>query len=246
MSRSNFTIYDEIAVMKKSSIDQIFEGMLYPRQAEYLNYPEYAGKKRWIEESKAIYLTSSKYKYQWWYNTWKECVTGYFNDKRSVYNVFATDYFDNIDNGLKTWGDFRRAKRSMNEFDFRMEMLNEAIGQSEDAFFTIKSFKENQVLKECFAPPTMQDIFMDKPLPMENKEDGEIRLVVADLAFSGDTSREKNDHTVFMCISLHWKKFRFERHLDYIETRPGGGADKIVLRLKELFWDYQADYLVID
>lgn len=245
-SRSNFTIYDEVAVMKKTSIDQIFEGMLFPRQPEYITDPKYAGKKRWIEESKAIYLTSSKYKYQWWYNTWKECVNGYYTDKKSVYNVFATDYFDNIANGLKTWGDFRRAKRNMNDFDFRMEMLNEAIGQSEDAFFKIQSFKENQVLKDCFKPPSTADIYGDVPLSMSEKPANEIRLVIADLAFTGDSGKEKNDHTVFMCMSLHWKKFRFERHLDYIETRPGGGADKVVLRLKELFWDYQADYLVFD
>ena len=39
-SRSNFTIYDEVAVMKKSAVDQIFEGMLFPRQPEYLNIPK--------------------------------------------------------------------------------------------------------------------------------------------------------------------------------------------------------------
>lgn len=134
----------------------------------------------------------------------------------------------------------------MSEIDFKMEILNEMFSENEDAFFDYKSFKENQVLKEAFKPPTTQDFFLDKPLSMLNKSPGEIRLVIADLAFTGDNGREKNDHTVFMCMSLHWKKFRFERHLDYIETRPGGGADKVVLRLKELFWDYQADYLIFD
>lgn len=244
--RSNFTIYDEVAIMKKSSIDKIFEGMLFPRQPGYLNNPKYAKNKRWIEESKAIYLTSSRYKYEWWYGLWKDCVTGYYTDKRSKYNVFATDYFDNIENGLKTWGDFRRAKRTMDEFSFRMEMLNEAIGEAEDAFFTVKSFKENQELTKCFRPQTLSDIYINKPISMKDKEPQEIRLLIADLAFSGDISRQKNDHTVFMCMSLHWKEFRFERHVDYIETRPGGGADKVIKRLKELFWDYQADYLIDD
>lgn len=42
------------------------------------------------------------------------------------------------------------------------------------------------------------------------------------------------------------EKFSFERHIDYIETRPGGRADQIVLRMKELYYDYQADYLIYD
>ena len=103
--RSNFTIYDEVAIMKKESIDNIFDGMLFPRQPNYIiNNPEYANNPRWLEESKAIYLTSSKFKWQWWYKTWRDCVTGYYNDKKTKYNIFASDFFDNIDNGLKTWG----------------------------------------------------------------------------------------------------------------------------------------------
>lgn len=245
-SRSNFTIYDEVAVMKKSDIDQIFEGMLFPRQPEYFNNPKYANNPRWIEESKAIYLTSSRYKYQWWYRLWKDCVTGHYMDRRSVYNVFATDYFDNIANGLKTWGDFRRAKRTMNDYDFRMEMLNEAIGESEDAYFTLKEFKENQELTECFRPPRLVDLYSDIPRSMEEKDPTEIRMIIADLAFSGSHGQTKNDNSVFMCMSLHWKKYRFERHVDYIETKPGGGANKVIQRLKELFQDYQADYLAFD
>ena len=151
-TRSNFTIYDEVAVMKKTAIDEIFEGMLYPRQPVYLNkYPEYANNPRWLEESKSVYLTSSKFKYQWWYKEWKNCVKGYYTDKVTRYNVFASDYFDNIDNGLKTWGDFKRAKARMNDMAFRMEMLNEAVGETEDAYFSLKSFKENQVLSKAFS-----------------------------------------------------------------------------------------------
>lgn len=245
-SRSNFTIYDEVAVMKKSSIDQIFEGMLFPRQPIYFNNPKYANNPRWTEESKAIYLTSSKYKYQWWYKTWKECVTGYFTDKHSRYNVFATDYFDNIENGLKTWGDFKRAKKNMNEFDFRMEMLNEAIGESEDAFFTIQSFKENQTIEHCFRPPTNVDIYMGTDLGNRPKQEDEIRFIVVDYAFANTTSREKNDNTIITCMALIWKGTRFERRVEYIEGWPAGDSIGASDRVRTLFWDYNADYVIQD
>lgn len=127
-----------------------------------------------------------------------------------------------------------------------MEILNEMFTENEDSFFEVKSFKENQILTECFNPPTIQDIFAGKPLSMKEKEPNEIRLIVADLAFTGTISREKNDHTVFLGMTLKWKDFRFERQVNFIETRPGGGADKVVLRLKELYYDYQADYIIFD
>lgn len=245
--RSNFTIYDEVAVMKKASIDQIFEGMLFPRQPVYLNkFPKYQKNKRWIEESKSVYLTSSKYKYQWWYREWKNCVTGYYTDKVTRYNVFASDYYDNIDNGLKTWGDFKRAKARMDDFSFRMEMLNEAIGESEDAFFTIQSFKDNQIIPKAFTPPTAIDIYMGTDLGNKPKGQDEVRLVIVDYAFANTTSREKNDNTIIMCMSLHWKKNRFERHVDYIEGWSAGDSIGACNRAREIWWDYEGTYLIPD
>lgn len=246
-TRSNFTIYDEVAVMKKSAIDEIFEGMLYPRQPLYLNkYPEYANNPRWLEESKSVYLTSSKFKYQWWYKEWKNCVKGYYTDKVTRYNVFASDYFDNIDNGLKTWGDFKRAKARMNDMAFRMEMLNEAIGETEDAFFTLKSFKENQVLEKCFRPPTLSQLYIQQDLGNPQKQEDEIRLIISDFAFANTTSREKNDNTIILFMSLHWKGNRFERRLDYIEGFPASDSLGAADRIRGLIWDYDADYYILD
>lgn len=246
-SRSNFTIYDEVAVMKKSSIDEIFEGMLYPRQPVYLNkYPQYANNPRWLEESKSVYLTSSKFKYQWWYKEWKNCVTGYYTDKVTRYNVFASDYFDNIDNGLKTWGDFKRAKARMNEMTFRMEMLNEAIGESEDAYFSLKSFKENQTLEFCFRPPTVAQLYTQQDIGNKQKGENEVRLIISDFAFANTTSREKNDNTIILFMSLHWKKNRFERHVDYLEGYPASDSLGAADRVRALIYDYDADYYILD
>lgn len=246
-SRSNFTVYDEIAVMKKSSIDEIFEGMLFPRQPLYLiKNPEYAKNPRWIEESKSVYLTSSKFKYQWWYTEWKRCVTGYYTDKVTRYNVFASDYFDNIANGLKTWGDFKRAKSRMNDMTFRMEMLNEAIGESEDAFFSLKTFKENQTIERCFRPPTVQQLYLQADVGNRPKEVDEVRLIVSDFAFANTTSREKNDNTVILFVSLHWKGTRFERHVDYLEGFPASDSLGAADRIRGLIYDYNADYYVLD
>ena len=88
---------------------------------------------------------------------------------------------------------------------------------------------------------TTLDILTDKEKLFPQKQENEIRLIISDFAFVGDSGREKNDKTVVLCMSLHWKKFRFERHIDYIEAFPGGDALKATNRIREIFWDYDTD-----
>ena len=243
--RSTLNIYEESRLLKPSIVSSVFEPMGHARQAKYLLNPKY-NTPRWQEKARSFYISSARYSYEWFAKKFRDTVTNYYISKHETYIPFAQDIFTAIEDGSRTWADYRKNKKSMTEIDFRMEILNEMFSENEDAFFDYKTFKENQTLKETFKPRTTKELFMGKPLSMQEKEPSEIRLIVADLAFTGNSGREKNDHTVFMCMSLHWKDFRFERQVDYIETRPGGGADKVVLRLKELFWEYQADYLIFD
>ena len=243
--RSTFNIYEESRLLKSSIISSVFEPMGHARQAKYLLNPKY-NTTRWQEKARSFYISSARYSYEWFAKKFRDTVSNYYISKHEKYIPFAQDIFTAIKDGSRTWADYRKNKKSMSELDFRMEILNEMFSESEDSYFDFKEFRNNQELKECFRPPTIQEVIVGKPLSMQKKLPNEIRLIIADFAFSGNNSKEKNDNTVFQCMSLHWKKNRFERHLDYIETRPGGNASSLVLRVKELFWDYQADYLVED
>lgn len=244
-ARSTFNIYEECRLLKKNIIDSVFEPMGHARQAKYLLNPKY-NNRRWQEKARSFYITSARYSYEWFARKYQDIFDAYFTSKHEKYIPFAEDIFAAIDDGSRTWADYRKNKKSMSAIDFEMEILNRMFSENQDAYFDYKSFHTNQTLTEAAKLPTLKDIFSGQLKSLPEKQNGEIRLVISDLAFSGNNSREKNDNTVFMCMSLHWKDFRFERHVDYIETRPGGGADKTVLRLKELFHDYEADYLVMD
>lgn len=245
--RATLLIYEEARLLKKGIIDSVFEKMAHPRQAKYIiENPAYANNKRWTEECQSIYITSARYKFEWFWRTFKDCVTGYYNDRKTKYNVFAGDIFLSIANGLKTWGDLRKSKKMSSDMDYRMEDLNEMIGEAEDAFFKIQNFKENQVIERAFEPPTDIEVYTMVDKHNEPKKDGEIRLVVTDYAFANTTSREANDNTIIVLMSLHWKGNRFERHVDYIEGHPASDSLGAADRARELFWDYQADYYVPD
>ena len=108
--RATLLIYEEVRLLKKTILDAVFEKMPHPRQAKYMDNPVYGNNKRWIEECQRIYITSARYKYEWFWRSFKNVFTQHFVDKRVNHNVFAGDIFMAIDNRLKTWADYRKDK----------------------------------------------------------------------------------------------------------------------------------------
>lgn len=243
--RATLLVYEECRLLKKNMVDSVFEKMAHPRQAKYLANPIYGNNPRWKEECQHIYITSARYKFEWFWTLFKKTFTRHFTDRKSSCNIFAGDIFTSIANGFKTWGDYRNGLAG-GEMDFRMEDLNEMMGESEDAFFTIKSFRENQILEECFRPPTVQQLYLQEDIGNKPKEENEIRLIISDFAFANTTSKEKNDNTIILFMSLHWKKNRFERHIDYLEGYPASDSLGAADRVRALIYDYDADYYILD
>ena len=243
--RATLLVFEEVRLLKKSILDSVFEKMPHPRQAKFLENPLYGENKRWIEECQRVYITSARYRFEWFWRAFKNTLTQHFLDKRVTYNIFAGDIFMAIENRLKTWADYRKGKQD-SEVDFRAEDLNEMIGEADDAFFNYQQFKEAQVLTRAFKPYKPLDIIMGTDLGNTPKGENEVRVIAADFAFTETKGANESDYTQFVCVSGHWKKDRFERHIDYMETWPANDDDGAVQRLKELYFDYDADYVIPD
>ncbi len=245
--RCCWLILEEAMQLKKHIISSVFNPMRRPRQADFLRTnEEFKKNKRWIEQAKVTYITSNRYKTDWAYKEFTNCVTGYYMSQRISYKVFAFDIFNVIEEGLKTEEYLIESLRNDPEIIVRQELYNEAIGEAEDSFFSYKYFNNNQIIEKAFVPPSNIDLYVQKDLGNTEKQDNEIRLVVTDYAFANTTSNQKNDNTIILLMSLHWKGNRFERHVDYIEGYQASDSLGAVDRAKELFWDYQADYFIPD
>lgn len=247
-ARATMLIYEEARLIKHGIIQSVFRPMAHPRQAQYLTNPKYGKDPRWLEETKTIYLSSASYTFEWLYRQWKKCVVDMYNHPETKTNVFAGDIYTSIENGLKTIGDFNKAKKSSTEESFRMEDLNQFVGESVDAFFSLESLKKNQVLERCFMPPTPLDFIMGNQIENRKKKEREIRMVVSDFAWTETKSKtNESDNSIAFCIAGIWRKDHFDCHIEYIEGLPtADDADGCANRLKELFWLYDADYLVPD
>lgn len=244
--RATFLVYEEARLLKKGMIDSVFEKMAHPRQAKYLTNPEYANNPRWKEECQHIYITSARFKFEWFWNLFKSTFTRHFTDKYIRNNIFAGDIFLSIDNGLKTWGDYRNGLAG-GEMDFEMEDLNVMRGENEDSFFNLQSFVKNQTIQNAFRPWTPQQIAMQQFPDFPQKKPREVRLVVADFSFTEITTNgNESDNTIFICMRGVWNRGRFKRYLDYIEQFPPNHDEEAVIRLKELYISYDADYISTD
>ena len=128
-----------------------------------------------------------------------------------------------------------------------MEDLNEMVGEAEDAFFTIKSFKENQVIEDCFKAPTPIQIFMND-LPNNRKKDpiNEIRMIGADFAFADTTTKQKNDNTIIILMSLIWNGKKFKRQVELVKGHRASDSLGATDKIRELRYDYDADYCILD
>lgn len=245
-SRATLLIYEECRLLKKSIIDSVFQKMSHPRQAVYKNLPEYVSDDRWLEDCQSVFITSARFTSEWFWKYFQMVVNQSFINKNIKYNFFAGDIFLSLIFGLKTEADYYDAKNGSNELEHKIEDLNEMLGEAEDAFFRREHFQKNQVFNKSYKFPTVQEIVEGTDLQNRIKEDTEVRLLWIDFAFSNTTGKEENDQSVIGCYSLINKDGKFKRICDYITTHPASDSDGIDLKIREMFYDYKADYIVLD
>ena len=243
--RATILMFEECRLMTKTKIDSIFENMLQPRTAMYLSIPKY-NKEEYLEDVKSIYITSNRTKNEWFYTLFKNTFTGYFNDFMVKNRVFACDIFTGIKYGLKSKSWFFSKKRTMNELDFRMEVMNETLGEGENAYFTLELMNRIQTIKYAFIPPKPEE-WKRVPTQCRKKQLNEHRIIFVDFAFSDKNSKNRdNDNTVIGCYYAYPKGESWARGVEYLETHSGGDSFTSQRRIRELYWFYEADYIVLD
>lgn len=130
-----------------------------------------------------------------------------------------------------------------------------------NAYFTYGLLTKNQTNKKAFYPRRYEDVRSKKKNPYSiPKQNGEIRIVACDMAFIERSN--KNDNSCFTCIralpeSITYEssnidgktieiKSGYRRIPSYIEANPGSDVDKQAIRIKQLYYDFEADYVVLD
>lgn len=255
--RSNCVIREEFRQISKSIDDSILSPFQTIRQPPYLIDEYYASMPELQEEPVDIYISSSWIDNGHW--MWK-IVDQAFDDMLAEKNgcLLAFDESIALKHNIRTMKQMQKEKKKQDPLTWRIEFLNERVKENEHAFFTYSMLQENQRLKRPFYPRTLLDFIAKKKNPYAiTCQPGEVRIVSCDMAF---VENRRNDNSVFSCIRLlpervtHKRESSsdvvvdngYKRAVVYIESVQGGDTLKQAVRIRQLYEDFQADYLVLD
>lgn len=264
--RGTILIYEEFKRIKKFVIDKVIKPFAMTRPAEFRTNEEceqygvkYRDNQEFNEETANIYISSAAPTSHWMGKLLKDTVKSKYSDGRSC--MLATDYSIALKHNIKTKSDLIEAKRSTDPITWREEYENEMLREGANAYFSYGLLVKTQSNKKAFYPRRNDDVKNKHKNPyFIPKQTGEIRVLSCDMAFIERAN--KNDNSCFTCIRALPESVTYEsRSIDgksievkngyrrippYIEANPGSDVDKQAIRIKQLYYDFDADYVVLD
>ncbi len=256
--RSTVLIFEEFKLIKKFIVDSVLKPFQIARPSDFRNLKEYAENQDLIEEPVNIFISSSFRTNSWMWGLVKQLTENkYKNDSNCI---LATDYSIALKHGIKTRKQLMDDKSTFDPITWRIEYENEALKENTNAYFTYDMCVSNQINKKAFYPRTILDVRSKKKNKYEiPKQPNEIRILSCDMAF---VNKAANDNSVFSCIRLIPEsveytsqtidgntveiKQGYRRIVSYLEANKGGDVDAQAIRIKELYYDWESDYCVLD
>ena len=243
-NRANIVIYEEARQINKFIIDSVISPFLVPRKPQYEMNPYYDGRVKPVEPQE-IYISSSWY-FDHWFSQYsiqigKQMING---DESSC--LMAFDLSLPLRHGIKTVKSIQRDQKKFDPTTFDIEYRNAMPRENMGAYFTRSMLISRQTLQRAAYP---KEIGAKKNKYAIPKQDGEVRVLSIDIAAAEGT---ENDNTIMTCLRAFKQKsdesnsIGFHITLPYIEHKQGGDAIKQCIRMKQLFYSFDADYVVMD
>lgn len=242
-ARSNWLIADEFVQIKKPILDKVLRkfksGERTPgfyRNPKYKKYPK--------ERNQETYISSAFYK---WHYSWEKFKT-YFNSmkKGEHYFVCGFPYQLPVSAGYYPAEQIREEMQE-DDFDaiaFSMEMESLFYGESEHAFFSFSDVNQVRRLSRPIYPRPYYQILRDPKLKYPLKQAGELRLIGVDVATAGGSRNDATAISVLQMLPVGGKQY--VRNLVYMETIEGGHGQDQAIRVRQLYDDFDADYVIVD
>lgn len=243
--RANVLIVDEFILVDKNTINTVLRKFkANPRSPKYLDKPEYAHLK---ERNQEIYLSSAGAKWHWSYAKFKSFFNSMMNGKK--YFLCDLPYQLTIKDGLRMR---EEVLDEMSEDDFdplawSVEMEGIWLGENEKSYFKFDDLEPNRTINYPIYPRPLYDKLKNSTLKYPEKKDGEIRIIANDISVMPG---KNNDSSVFTILKLTPLKNKsgsyYLREIVYMETMAGGHSEIQAIRIRQLFEDFDCDYIITD
>lgn len=242
--RANLLLVDEFVKVDADIIDTVFKKMLTSqREPKFLHKPEYKDYPR--EENMQMYLSSAFMKSHWSFKTTLSYTKRMLKRKtKDALQTFVCHipYYTGIQEKLYSHKQMKEEAQQdgFTKMKFAMEMEARWWGESESAFFNFNKVDINRKIKQAFYPrEVIEQVNFNNP----KKERGEKRILSVDVARMGGAS---NDASVFSLIRLIPRNKQYERQLVYMQDMEGEDYLTQTIRVRQLYDDFEADYIVLD
>src|SRR5574344_407722 len=256
--RSTVLLIDEFRLVDKEVLDSVLVPTEIARPVPYLKLPKWEEYLEILqEEPREVYLSSAYYKSHWMWNLIRQTFKNMYssrNDESMNGMIICADYELTIQHGIKTKKQMIKAKKQCDDMTWEMEYLNLMSGGAEGQYYTYDLINHSQVLKKAFYPLTLEEYYNSKQ-PNYNKterfgyipkEEDEVRILSMDIAVAKSTSKKKNDFTDIKAIRATRKDDIYIRQEVYSEGHEGVPVIEQALYLKRLYFDFEADWIVLD
>lgn len=254
--RSNGICREETRQIKKKVEDSVISPFQTPRKPKYLFKDDYKDNKELKEQPVDIYISSSWYDDgNWMWQISDQALEAMKKHKGGL--MLAFDESIALKHELKTREQLIKEKKKQDSATWKIEFLNLKVKDSLSSYFTYSMLINRQISKHVFYPRTTIDFKNGKKnkffIP---KLDNEIRVVSNDIAF---VAGNQNDNSVYSCIrgipeSITYDtdantveiKQGFRRSFPYIESNQIGDTTIQAVRIRQLYEDFDSDYIVLD
>lgn len=242
-ARANFILADEFVQIKKTIIDKVIRkfkaGQRRPNfydKPEYKNYPK--------EPNTEMYISSAHYKYHYSWAKFKSFFKSMI--KEESYMVLGFPYQLPVSEGYYPAEQIREEMQEddWDSIGWGMEMESLFWGESENAFYSFDELDNARKIKVPIYPRPYYAILNDSKYKYESKQNGEIRLLGMDVATQGGA---KNDATCLAITQLIPSgNNQYIKNLIYMETLNGGHTFDQSIRCRQLYDDFEVDYIILD
>lgn len=239
-NRASYIILEESRLIPKEILESVIKPFLETRTPPFRLKEEYSGEE-YLEEGIISNITSAWYKSEEWFSNVKTVIKRMASGDKGA-SFLAFDYLISLRHNIKTKEMLKNEMEDADPMTVQMEYLNLPSGSSGKGYFTMPMFKRN--FKRAFYPQRI-DVYNDKKNPYEIKKvDGEIRLLSVDVA---TRANKTNDQTIISCVRLIPQRGKgYIRHLVCMESHKGRNTILQAKRIKEVFYDFESDYMVLD
>ena len=248
--RSTVNVEEESRELDKQMIDKVITPFMIMRTPPYMMLPEYANDPRLREEPCDIHISSSVDERHWLYKTAKDARDVMLAGGDAVF--IALDYAISLKHGIRSYAQMIQAKRSCDPITWKIEYENAVLRSGANTYFPYDLVKANQVLKRPFYPRRNEDVLKGVKAELNpKKQDGEVRIISCDIA---SIDRVANDNSVFAGMRLLPQTIErggrtiqeYRIQVPYMEAHRGSELSGQARRIRQLFNDFDADYIVLD